>query len=344
MVSMAALADFGTPMIIGKGFQTLAVTVYYEFLSEVQTNSSLASAASMVMITISSLALMAQRYFVSRRSFTVLSVRHENKRPLTGVKLRLVQLYTAIVLIISFTPHTMVFITSFMKWSHGILKWQFSLENYICIFERSLSPIFISYFLSIVSTAFDIAAGVLIAYIIVRKKYRVMNPLLNTLVMVPYIVPGTVLAIGLILSFNKQPILLTGTWIILCLAYFIRRLPYAMKTAESALYQIHPSLEEAAMSVGASASQAFRDITAKLIIPSIVTGGSLAFLMTITELSSTIMLYAAPWITMTVVIFQAALVPDASFGPAAAMTVILMLSIYLPLYIIRRRFQIVSTI
>jgi len=156
-------------------------------------------------------------------------------------------------------------------------------------------------------------------------------------VMAPYLVPGTVLAAGLIVAFNRPPLLLTGTGTILVLAYVIRKLPYAMKAAEAGLHQVHPSLEEAALAAGASPARAFRDVTLPLIRPSLVSGGTLTFLMSITELSATILLYGAAWTTMSVVIFQSALGLGGDFGLAASMAVAMMVSIYVPLYLVRRR-------
>jgi len=340
MSLMAAFADFGTPMLIGGGFPVLPVAVYYEFLSEVRANPSMASAASMVMIGTSTTVLLLQRYLVSRRSYAVVGARRQTLGRLPSWQQALLMIYTGLVLLMSFTPHIVVLVSSFLTWRYGLVKWRFTLDNYVQLLGRSLSPIYISYFLSVMATLLDIIVGVLVAYIIVRKSYQVLAPTLNTIVMIPYIVPGTVLAIGLILVFNKRPLLLTGTWVILCLSYFIRKLPYSMKAAEAAFYQVHPSLEEAAMSVGASSTRAFRDITARLILPAIVSGGTMSFLTIITELSSTIMKYSAPWITMTVVIFRNAMDPGSPFGVASAMTVILMISIYIPLYLVRRRFQV----
>ncbi|RXL56921.1 iron ABC transporter permease, partial [Citrobacter sp. AAK_AS5] len=77
----------------------------------------------------------------------------------------------------------------------------------------------------------------------------------------PYIIPGTVLAIGFILLFNQPPLLLTGTWAILVLAYFVRKLPYSVKSAEGALYRIRPALEEAAMNLGARPLRSFAQVT-----------------------------------------------------------------------------------
>jgi iron(III) transport system permease protein len=113
-----------------------------------------------------------------------------------------------------------------------------------------------------------------------------------------------------------------------------------MKAAEAALHQVHPSVEEAAASVGASPARVFRDVTLRSIAPSLVSGGTLTFLMTITELSSTILLYSAAWTTMSVVIFQAALGLGGQFGLAASTAVALMASVYLPLYFVRRRFSV----
>jgi iron(III) transport system permease protein len=125
---------------------------------------------------------------------------------------------------------------------------------------------------------------------------------------------------------------------ILVLAYLIRKLPYATKAAEAALYQVPESLEEAALSVGATPQRALRDVTARLIVPGLVTGGTLTFLMTLTELSATLMLYAAATTTMSIVIYKAALGVGGQFGLAASTAVAMMVSVYLPLYLVRRRF------
>jgi iron(III) transport system permease protein len=157
--------------------------------------------------------------------------------------------------------------------------------------------------------------------------------------MIPYIIPGTVLAIGLIMTFSSGPIVLTGTAAIIVLVYFVRRLPYVSKTIESALVQVHPALEEAASSVGAKPMRTFWQITFPVIRPAVVSGGTVAFLQMVTELSATIMVYAVPWVTMTVVIFTNTMQPGSPFGVASAMAVLLMLSVYVPLYLVRRRFS-----
>lgn len=184
------------------------------------------------------------------------------------------------------------------------------------------------------ATLLDFIFGIGIAFVVVKKRYPVVATLLNQLVMVPYLIPGTVLGIGFILLFNQPPILLTGTWLILVLAYFIRKLPYSVKSAESALYQVHPALGEAAESLGAKPMRSFWQITFPLIIGGVISGATLSFLQIMTEISASIILYRPPWKPMTAVIFENTIDAGADFGIASAMTVLLMVMLYVPLYIV----------
>lgn len=213
----------------------------------------------------------------------------------------------------------------------------FTLANYSRMFKLELNSILVSLFLGTVTTVLNVIFGVAIAYIIVRKRYRFLSGFLNFLVMMPYIVPGTVLAIGFVMIFNQPPLLLTGTWFILVLAYFVRKLPYSVKTSEAVLYQIHPDLEEAAKSLGAKPAKSFFDVTLKLMIGGVISGAMLSFLQNMTEISSTIILYRPPWKPMTAVIFENTTRAGSDFGVASAMTVILMVILYVPLYLITKK-------
>jgi len=340
LVLMGAFTDFGTPKIIGGGVEVLPVLVYDEFLGEVATRPSMASTASLVMVALSTLVLMAQRWVLARRSYAVSGVRRVSPRPLSRGAAALVLAWTAAVFLLVFTPHLAVTALSFVTWTLDVPRLPVTFGNYDALWRRSLHPVFVSYLLAVLATTAAVAVGALVAYVIVRKSFRVIGPALNALVMFPYLIPGTVLAVGLIVAFNRPPLALTGTGLILGIAYAIRKLPYATKAAEAALYQVHPSLEEAAQSVGASPARAFRDITVRLILPGLASGATVTFLATITELSATIMLYSAAWTTMTVVIFQAAQGMGGQFGLASATAVVMMASIYLPLYAVRRHYRV----
>lgn len=338
-VAMRIFSDFGTPLIVGGGFSMLPVQVYYEFLSEVRTNPALASAASLVMLLIAGSALAVQQWALRRRSYSSVGVRTRPLLPVSGVKRAVLTGVLVVVFAISFVPHLVVVLSSVLTWRAGVLSWTFTLDNYAQVVDRQLTVVLTSFVLAAIGCGLCIVLGVAVAYITVRRRYPVIAPLLNGMVMVPYILPGTVLAIGLILTFNSAPLILTGTATIIVLAYLVRRLPYFMKSIEAALTQVGDSLEEAAMMVGARPMRAFRDATLPVIRPAVVSGGTVAFLQMITELSATVMLFAMPFATMTVVIFNNAMQPGSPFGVSSAMTVILMVSVYVPLYVVRRRFS-----
>lgn len=109
---------------------------------------------------------------------------------------------------------------------------------------------------SIIAIVLMISLGMLIAYLSVRKRSK-MNNVLDTLVMFPYVIPGAVLGIALLLSFNKPPLILTGTPIILIMAYVIRKLPYTVRSSSAILYQIDSSIEEASINLGVSPLKTF---------------------------------------------------------------------------------------
>jgi len=339
LVLMSAFTDFGTPRIIGGDVEVLPVLVYDAFMGEVATSPSTASTASVVLVAASTLVLMIQRWALTRRSYALSGTARARPRPLSRAASAAVMAWTAMVFLAVFTPHLVVTGLSFFTWTMDVPHLPATLANYEALGRRSLAPVLVSYGLALSSTAVAVAVGVVAAYVVARRGYRVLGPSLNALVMLPYLIPGTVLAVGLIVAFSRPPLALTGTGFILGLAYFIRKLPYAMKSAEAALYQVHPSLEEAALSVGAPPGRAFRDVTARLILPAVATGATVTFLATITELSATIMLYSAAWTTMTVVIFQAAQGMGGQFGVASATAVVMMASIYVPLFLVRRRYR-----
>lgn len=334
MASMAAFSDFGTPYIISVDLKILPVLIYNEFLSESGSNISMASTASMIMLFISSLLLTAQRIYISTKAYANVAPKRIVLEPATPIIKMATYSLAFFTLFMAFIPHFTVGITSFMRWSNGILKNEFTFDNYLGMFQKEFSSVFISLSTSITASIFCLFFGIGIAYVLVRKQYKYVSNALNIIIMLPYIIPGTVFAIGFIMLFNNKPILLTGTWFILVLCYFIRRLSFSVKTAESILYQVHPATEEAAISLGASPLRSFWQITFPLMLTGALTGTIIVFLRTMTELSSTILLYKTPWKPMTAVIFEYAMNSGADFGIAAAMSVFLMLILYIPLYLI----------
>lgn len=336
MAALAAFADFGTPAVIGGEFPLLPTAVYNEFVSEVGGNMGMASTVGIVMILLSTVMLYTQRTILAKKTYAAVSVkRYTLAQPKKGCSI-LIGVYVALVLLMSFLPHMTLCVVSFMEWKYGVLMGNFTLANYQKLFAQQMTPIWMTFALGLAATLLTLVFGVGIAYLIVRKHYKFISSFINSIIMVPYVIPGTVLAVGFIMIFNKKPLLLTGTWVILVLSYFIRKLPYLVKSAEASLYSVHRALEEAAMSSGATPLRSFLDITFPLMLSGIISGTTLSFLQIMTELSSTIILYRPPYVTMPVVIFENTMSSGADFGIAASMGVLLMLFVYAPLLLVNK--------
>ncbi|MBS4209357.1 iron ABC transporter permease [Bacillus sp. FJAT-50079] len=331
MVFMASFADFGTPMLMGQGIKVLPILAYEQFINEMGANPAMASTLSMILLAVSTSILFLQRYLVSRKTFTMSAL-----RPPTVIKLKPIQkffalTYVFIVVGVSIIPQATVITTSFLKTNGPVFTSQFSLDSYREVLYRVPKAIVHTFTYASVSIAFMLIAGLLLSYIVVRRSSK-LSSLLDALIMIPYVIPGTVLGISLIIAFNKPPLELTGTWIILVMAYFIRKLPYTMRSSTAILYQIDKSVEEASISLGVPPMKTFFKTTAVLMIPGVLSGAILSWVTTINELSSTIVLYAGSTATITVAIYSE--VFTANFGTAAALASILSLSTIISLIIV----------
>lgn len=331
MVFMASFADFGTPMLMGQGIKVLPILAYEQFISEMGSNPAMASTLSMILLLVSTTILFLQRYLVSRKTFTMSSMRPPAVIKLKPFQKFLAMTYVFIVVGVSIIPQATVITTSFLKTNGPVFTNQFSLNSYREVLYRVPKAIINTFTFSSIAIVFMLIAGLLLSYVIVRRNSK-LSSLLDALIMIPYVIPGTVLGISLIIAFNKPPFALTGTWIILVIAYCIRKLPYTMRSSTAILYQIDKSVEEASISLGVPPMKTFFKTTAILMLPGVLSGAILSWVTTINELSSTIVLYAGSTATITVAIYSE--VFTANFGTAAALASILSLSTIISLIIV----------
>lgn len=330
VVFMTALADFGTPMLLGEGYKVLPVMIYEEYMSEIGGNANLASALSIVIVFLSTLVLMIQRWIIAKRNYVMTSQRPPAVIELHGFKRFLASFPIYLVCAISILPQVTVIVTSFKNTKGPMFVKGFGLESYKSILYRLSKPIGNTYLFSIISIVLIVLFGVLLAYLIVRKKGPVSS-LLDTLVMFPYVIPGSVLGICLLIAFNKKPIILTGTAIIMIVSYVIRKLPFTVRSSSAFLQQMDPSIEEASVSLGVPPSRTFVKITIPIMAPGIISGAILSWITCINELSSSIMLYTGKTATIAVSIYTE--VVRNSFGTAAALASILTASTAISLII-----------
>lgn len=330
MVFMSSLADFGTPMLIGEGYKVLPVLVYEEYMSEMGGNANMASTLSIIVIACSTAVLLAQKYIVSRKNYVMTAMRPPLVLHLKRGKQILLTSLCYLVCFIAVLPQIVVIVTSFIKTNGPIFVNGFSLQSYQTIFyklSRSITNTFVFSFAAIVII---VVMGMLISYIVVKHKSK-FTSLIDILIMFPYVIPGAVLGISLLVAFNKGPVILSGTAFIMIIAYVIRKLPYTIRSSSGILYQIDPSIEEASINLGVSPMKTFFKVTARLMAPGVFSGAILSWITTINELSSSIMLYTGKTATISVAIYTE--VVRNSFGTAAALASILTVSTIISLIV-----------
>lgn len=320
LVFMNALADFGTPMIIGEGYQVMPVLIYSEFISEVGGQANFAAALSAIMVFITTIIFLGQKYVVNKKSFVMSSLKPIQPKKINGIKSFFAHTFVYIVVGLAIIPQVTVIFTSFLKTKGAMFIREFSLNSYINVIGKLGSSIRNTFVYGIIAIILIIILGMFISYVSVRRK-NLFTSILDTLTMFPYIIPGSVLGITLLLAFNKKPILLSGTFMIIVIAFVIRRLPYTIRSSAAILYQISPSMEEASISLGYSQFQTFKNVTSRMMLPGVISGAILSWITVINELSASIILYTGTTRTMSVAIYSEVI--RASYGTAAALSSIL---------------------
>lgn len=333
MVFMTCLADFGTPMLLGEGYVVLPVLVYNEYMSESATDPFMASALSVIIVVCSLVVLAFQKFVIDKRNYQMSSLRPPVEVQLHGVRRFLASLPIYLVVFLASLPLVVVIGQSFIERSFSGMVKGINLSNYRSILNRLAINIQNTYVFSSIAMIFIVLVGIFVAYILVRKKGRIAN-LIDMLIMFPYVIPGSVLGIGLIIAFNRKPIILVGTSTIMVISYVIRKLPYTVRSGTAFLHQMDPFVEEASINLGVPPLKTFFTITARMMLPGIMSGAVLSWITCINELSSSIMLYTGKTSTIAVAIYQE--VVRMSDGTAAALATILTLTTVLSLLIVFR--------
>lgn len=330
MVFMNSLADFGTPQLIGEGFVTMPVLVYSEFVSEMGGEAHFAAAMANIMIFITAAMFTLQKSYINRKSYTMNSLKPIQKKDLKGIRSVIVHVFIYTVVLLSFIPQLTVMYTSFLNTNGSIFLPGYSLVSYRKIFSTLGAAIRNTYTFGAAAILLILLLGVLIAYVSVRRR-NVLTGVIDIVTMIPYIIPGSVLGITLLLAFNKKPIILSGTALIIIISLVIRRLPYTLRSSSAILYQIDPHIEEASISLGCKPMMTFFRITLIMMLPGVLSGAILSWITVINELSSSVILYSGRTRTMSVAIYTE--VVRGNYGTAAALSTILILTTIISLII-----------
>lgn len=313
LILISSLSHFGVPAILGfsNNIFTLPTKIYQLINRSAGSFQGIREGASLsiLLVVVVVAALYVQKLVIKTGHYDI--IKGKSMRPmlikLRGAKIPLLSISLISLCVIVVVPLFMILVVGLLK-AYGLpLKLEnLTMRNYQYILGQSKmvrDSIANSLFLSISSGIITMFLGVMIAYVVIKVKPRGKG-FLEILSLLPYSIPGIVLAIGVILMWSGAfAINLYNTiWIIL-IAYIARYVSFAMKSASASLEQVHYSLEEAARSCGATHLESLRDITLPLIRPGMIAGFFLIFLPAMRELTTSVLLYGPFTRTLGVAIY-----------------------------------------
>ena len=337
LILISSLSHFGVPAMLGfsRGIFTLPTKIYELINRSAGSFEGIrqGAALSILLVVVVVIALWLQRKILKAGHYDI--IRGKSMRPmlinLRTSKFPLLGVCLASLFVIVILPLYIIFAVGGLK-AYGLPLnlANMTLDNYYhVLFSSRMAQDAIknSFFLAISSAIIAMFVGTMIAYVVVKVKVKGKS-LLEILALLPYSVPGIVLAIGVILMWSGTFYLnLYNTiWIIL-IAYIARYVAFAMKSSSASLEQVHYSLEEAARSCGATHLESLRDITIALIRPGMIAGFFLIFLPAMRELTTSILLYGPFSRTLGVAIY--AINAEGNITQSAALSGIAILIIML---------------
>jgi iron(III) transport system permease protein len=305
-----SLALFGPQAIIGTPAQIVFLpTRIYATIGSYPPRWGEASALSLVLVALTVAGLALQRGYLERRSYITVGGRGVRTKSVElGIwRWPLLAFCLSVVFFSAAAPIGVLAITAFSKsWTEPLSLANFTLANFdTALFSDQVSVrgIVNSFKLATAAAALAVLIGASVAYLDLRTTVRGRR-LLDYLAILPLGLPGTVMAVGILLAFIRLPVPIYGTIWILLAAYVARFVPLATRSANATFRQIDPSLEEAGRVTGASWWHTIRRILLPLSRPGLLVAFLLVFIPAFGELSATILLYTGGTETIAIAIYR----------------------------------------
>lgn len=338
LVFMHVIGDFGVPAILGARTPVLAVKTYNEFVSEMGGNPQMQTTMASLLVLLGLALLLIQKWVVARRTYQMESGRAPERVPLRAWQAAVCATLVSILIVLSVLPVMVVIITAFTPSIGPVLKYGgFTLSHMQQALVQAPGPLYNSLLLGAAATSAGAVFSIVAAYLIVKRPSG-LSAGLDVLVMMPLTIAGTVLGIALINVFNSGWLVLTGSWVIMALAYFLRRVPTSVRAAMGPLHNLRNSIEEASISLGVAPMPTFAKVVLPVVWPAVIAATVLMWITTLSELSATVVLYFGGMSTLPIEVFQ--LVDSGRLAQASAYSLVLLMAIFLPLLLTRFVFKV----
>jgi iron(III) transport system permease protein len=294
IVFIWAFTDLGTPLIFG--FSRVVPVQIFDAINELNTNPLGYALVAFVLLLTLALFLVSKSVLAGRR-YEMMARGHTAGAEVQASRRQTILIWVVMLGVIgaALLPHLTVIMRSFAQhWFFSVLPQQWTTANYAEIFGHGLtaSSIRNSLFYSSLSAVLDLGLGVMIAWLLTRRRIPFAN-LLDALAMLPLALPGLVLAFGYVAGFDFKIAWLNprdNPTLLLVISYSVRRLPYIVRSAYAGFQQTSVTLEEASANLGASPFRTLRKITLPLVMANLIAGTTLTFSFAMLEVSDGLIL------------------------------------------------------
>lgn len=338
LVFTLVVGNFATATILGSRVPLLSVLTYQAAVAEGGSDPVMQSTLATVSIALVMIVLFVQRWIVARGRHEVTQGRGARAETLRGLPGLAIGLSAAVLVIVSLLPLGSIVVGAFTVSRGPVMRWgEWTTAHVERLVRIAPDPVINTLLYSAAATAIGITFSAIVSYLIVKKR-NILTPALDYLTALPLALSGTIIGIGLIMSFNTGFLPLTGTASIIVLAYIVRRLPFGIRNSSSTLYNIPNSIEEASISLGVPPVATFFKVVLPLMLPAVAAAAVLTWTTTVAELSASIIVYSGGRETMPIQIYK--LIDSNLMAPASAYGLVLVAVILIPIIVATRVFKI----
>jgi len=335
LVFLKVYDDLGTPLVLNVT-NMLAPQAYLRITS-IGLEDPIGYVICFIMVAFSLAAMWLSVQVMRGKDYATLQRGGNSlsKRRLTPMHAMLAYGWTVLVLLLVLSPHLGILLLSLAKvWSYSVLPDAYTLAHYVTVFQDSSRMMANTLLYCGLAALIDVVLGAAIAYLILRTTLPGRQAL-DFMATAALTIPGVVLGIGYLRLFKGVEMggaVLTSSWVLIMIAYAVRRLPYALRSCMAVLQQMHVSLEEAAENLGAGKLRTIRRIVLPLMIGGILAGFVTSFITATVELSATILLVNAERLAPMSYGIYLYMQSIAGRGPGAALGVIAVVIVALGTY------------
>lgn len=326
-----SMADFGNPMVLGGSHGVLSTEIFFSVVGA-QNDPSRAAVLAMILLCFTLCAFVLQRLWLAGKNFATVTGKGDSGRHgQLPAPLRL-GIYSVVIPWGAFTLviYGMILAGGFVQ-SWGLNN-SLTLDHYIRAFRITFSEghlfwsgvawnsFWTTLEIALIAAPLTAMVGLLTAWLIVRQKFAGRQAF-EFVLMLSFAIPGTVIGVSYVMTFNLPPLEITGTALILIACFVFRNMPVGVRGGIAAMSQLDKSLDEASLTLGANTFLTLRKVILPLLKPAISAALVYAFVRAITSVSAVIFLVSAQYNMATSYIVG--LVENGEYGIAIAYSSVL---------------------